>query len=79
MYVETAGGVHSPALSGTTQADCYRPLRLPTVLIGDSRLGGISSTISSYESLLLRGYSIDAVLLFYDDYYQNWKVPQTLL
>ena len=71
MYVEAAGGVHSPALSGTTQADCYRPLCLPTVLIGDSRLGGISSTISSYESLLLRGYSIDAVLLFQDDYYRN--------
>ncbi|KAF9526368.1 pyridoxal phosphate-dependent transferase [Crepidotus variabilis] len=71
MYIETAGGVHSPALSGTTQADCYRPLFLPTILIGDSRLGGISSTISSYESLLLRGYIVDAVLLFQDDYYQN--------
>jgi len=41
------------------------------VLIGDSKLGGISSTISSYESLLLRGYIIEAVLLFHDDYYQN--------
>ncbi|PPQ89332.1 hypothetical protein CVT25_003169 [Psilocybe cyanescens] len=71
MYLETAGGVHSPALSGTSQADCYRPLFLPTVLIGDSKLGGISSTISSYESLLLRGYIIDAVILFRDEYYQN--------
>ncbi|PPQ99128.1 hypothetical protein CVT24_009318 [Panaeolus cyanescens] len=71
MYIETAGGVHSPTLSGTTQADCYRPLFLPTVLIGDSKLGGISTTISSYESLLLRGYIIDAVLLFRDDYYKN--------
>ncbi|KXN91663.1 Bifunctional dethiobiotin synthetase/7,8-diamino-pelargonic acid aminotransferase, mitochondrial [Leucoagaricus sp. SymC.cos] len=73
VYMETAGGVHSPSLSGTTQADCYRPLFLPTILIGDSRLGGISSTISSYESLLLRGYIIDAVLLFRDDYYRNWE------
>ncbi|PPQ95708.1 hypothetical protein CVT26_008351 [Gymnopilus dilepis] len=71
MYVETAGGVHSPALSGTSQADCYRPLFLPTILIGDSNLGGISSTISSYESLLLRGYTVDAVLLFHEEYYQN--------
>ncbi|KDR78927.1 hypothetical protein GALMADRAFT_244587 [Galerina marginata CBS 339.88] len=71
MYVETAGGVHSPSISGTSQADCYRPLFLPTILIGDSKLGGISSTISSYESLLLRGYIIDAVLLFRDEYYQN--------
>ncbi|PCH42653.1 PLP-dependent transferase [Wolfiporia cocos MD-104 SS10] len=73
MYVETAGGVHSPTLSGTTQVDCYRPLFLPTVLIGDSHLGGISTTISSYESLVLRGYIIDMVLLFHDGYYRNWE------
>ncbi|KAH9943714.1 onanonoxo-7-onima-8-eninoihtemlysoneda [Amylocystis lapponica] len=71
MYVETAGGVHSPTLSGTTQLDSYRPLFLPTVLIGDSKLGGISSTISSYESLLLRGYMVDSILLFSDEYYRN--------
>ncbi|KAF9020973.1 PLP-dependent transferase [Hymenopellis radicata] len=73
MYVETAGGVHSPTLSGTTQLDCYRPLFLPTVLVGDSKLGGISSTISAYESLLLRGYIVDAILLFRDEYYRNWE------
>ncbi|KAI0090188.1 onanonoxo-7-onima-8-eninoihtemlysoneda [Irpex rosettiformis] len=73
MYVETAGGVHSPTLSGTTQVDSYRPLRLPTILIGDSRLGGISATISAYESLTLRGYDVDAVLLFREDYYRNWE------
>lgn len=71
MYVETAGGVHSPTLSGTTQADAYRPLLLPTILIGDAHLGGISSTIAAYESLLLRGYTIDLVLLFRDAYYRN--------
>ncbi|TPR02976.1 hypothetical protein CAN33_0012635 [Aspergillus niger] len=53
--VETAGGVHSPGPNGNSQADLYRPLRLPIVLIADSRLGGISSSISAYESLLLRG------------------------
>ncbi|GLB35315.1 putative PLP-dependent transferase [Lyophyllum shimeji] len=71
MYIETAGGVHSPTLSGTTQAEAYRALFLPTVLIGDSRLGGISTTITAYEALLLRGYIIDAVLLFRDAYYRN--------
>lgn len=60
-------------MSGTTQLDSYRPLFLPTILIGDSKLGGISSTISSYESLLLRGYIIDAILLFKDDYYRNYE------
>nr|GAT50044.1 PLP-dependent transferase [Mycena chlorophos] len=71
IYVETAGGVHSPTLSGTTQVDAYRPLFLPTILVGDSRLGGISATISAYESLLLRGYIVDAILLFRDEYYRN--------
>ncbi|KAK7691116.1 hypothetical protein QCA50_006219 [Cerrena zonata] len=73
MYVETAGGVHSPTLSGTTQLDSYRPLFLPTILIGDSRLGGISATISSYESLALRGHIVDSILLFRDEYYRNWE------
>ncbi|KAI9512964.1 PLP-dependent transferase [Russula earlei] len=71
MYIETAGGVHSPTPSGTTQLDSYRPLFLPTILVGDSRLGGISSTISAYESLLLRGFVVDAVLLFKDPYHRN--------
>ena len=71
--ISTILGVHSPTLSGSSQLDAYRPLFLPTILIGDSRLGGISSTISTYESLLLRGYIVDAVLLFREDYYQNWE------
>lgn len=69
--VETAGGVHSPGPNGNSQADLYRPLRLPIVLVADSRLGGISSSISAYESLLLRGYDIHSVLIFRDEYYQN--------
>jgi dethiobiotin synthetase/adenosylmethionine--8-amino-7-oxononanoate aminotransferase len=44
---------------------------LPIVLVADSRLGGISSSISAYESLLLRGYDVSSVLLFRDDYYKN--------
>ncbi|KAF7329113.1 PLP-dependent transferase [Mycena kentingensis (nom. inval.)] len=71
MYVETAGGVHSPTLSGTSQLDCYRPLFLPTILVGDSRLGGISATIAAYESLILRGYIVDSIILFRDEYYRN--------
>ncbi|KAK7454514.1 hypothetical protein VKT23_011268 [Stygiomarasmius scandens] len=76
LYVETAGGIHSPTLSGTTQAEAYRPLFLPTVLIGDSKLGGISTTISAYESLILRGYIVDSVLLFRDNYYRNYEYLQ---
>lgn len=40
----------------------YRPFRLPAILVGDGRLGGISSTISAYESLKLRGYDVVAVV-----------------
>ncbi|XP_072962379.1 bifunctional dethiobiotin synthetase/7,8-diamino-pelargonic acid aminotransferase, mitochondrial [Typha angustifolia] len=61
--IETAGGVASPGPSGTLQCDLYRPFRLPAVLVGDGRLGGISSTISAYESLKLRGYDVAAVIL----------------
>ncbi|KAL5699264.1 Bifunctional dethiobiotin synthetase/7 [Ranunculus cassubicifolius] len=60
--IETAGGVASPGPSGTLQCDLYRPFRLPVVLVGDGRLGGISGTISAYESLKLRGYDIAAVI-----------------
>jgi bifunctional dethiobiotin synthetase / adenosylmethionine---8-amino-7-oxononanoate aminotransferase len=39
-----------------------RPFRLAGVLVGDGRLGGISSTISAYESLILRGYDVPVVI-----------------
>jgi dethiobiotin synthetase/adenosylmethionine--8-amino-7-oxononanoate aminotransferase len=40
-----------------------RPLRFPGVLVGDGRLGGISTTIGAYESLHSRGYDIPAIVL----------------
>jgi dethiobiotin synthetase/adenosylmethionine--8-amino-7-oxononanoate aminotransferase len=51
--------------------DSYRSLFLPAILVGDSRLGGISSTISAYESLLLRGYIVDVIVMFRNEYYRN--------
>ncbi|GAA5933811.1 uncharacterized protein JCM15063_000474 [Sporobolomyces koalae] len=71
LYIESAGGVHSPTLSGTSQLDAFRPLRPPVLLIASHQLGGISTTISAYESLLLRGYDVDAVLVFREQYYAN--------
>lgn len=53
--VETIGGPLSPGPSHSLQADIYRPLRLPVLLVGDTRLGGITTTLSAYESLTLRG------------------------
>ncbi|KAI9223049.1 pyridoxal phosphate-dependent transferase [Blastocladiella britannica] len=76
--VETAGGVLSPGCSGATQADIYRPLRLPAVLIGDPHLGGIATTLSAAESLLARGYDLDAVLLFSGDHANHAILPRHL-
>ncbi|KNC81657.1 hypothetical protein, variant [Sphaeroforma arctica JP610] len=64
--VETAGGVLSPSATIRPQADVYRPLRLPVVLIGDPKLGGISSTLSAYESLIVRGYDVVALAVLDD-------------
>ncbi|TPX16329.1 uncharacterized protein E0L32_003978 [Thyridium curvatum] len=72
LFLETAGGVHSPGPSGTTQADLYTPLRAPVVLVGDAKLGGISQTIAAFEALKIRGHDIEAVLLFRDLEYKNY-------
>lgn len=44
---------------------------MPAILIASPHLGGISTTIASYESLLLRGYTVSAVLCLHQPYYQN--------
>ncbi|CCX04344.1 Similar to Biotin biosynthesis bifunctional protein BioAB; acc. no. E6SRG2 [Pyronema omphalodes CBS 100304] len=71
FILETAGGVHSPTPSGSSQADAYRPLRLPIILIADPALGGISASISAYESLHIRGYDVDRVVVFSNEPYRN--------
>lgn len=65
--------MHSPGPSGTPQADLYAPLRVPVIFIGDPKLGGISQTISAFESLKLRGYDVESILLFRDEQYQNYS------
>lgn len=61
--LETAGGPGSPGPSGTLQCDLLRPLRIPVILVGDGKLGGISTTLSSYEMLKLRGYTIPVIAI----------------
>jgi dethiobiotin synthetase/adenosylmethionine--8-amino-7-oxononanoate aminotransferase len=46
----------------TTQANLYRNLHLPVILVADSRLGGVSCTLTAIESLSSRGYDLDAVI-----------------
>lgn len=64
VFIESAGGVHSPTPSGRSQLELYRPLRTPVILVADSNLGGISTTISAYESLRLHGYDISVIIGF---------------
>lgn len=61
--VETTGGALSPSPQGTSQADLYRSLSLPVLLVGDARNSGVSSTLCAFESLTLRGYKVLAVAL----------------
>lgn len=47
------------------QGDLYREFQkdMNVVMIGDGRLGGISASLSSLESLLSRGYNVVGVIL----------------
>jgi bifunctional dethiobiotin synthetase / adenosylmethionine---8-amino-7-oxononanoate aminotransferase len=47
------------------QSNLYQPFLglVQVVLVGDGRLGGISSTLSAIESLIIRGYDIAAVVV----------------
>jgi dethiobiotin synthetase/adenosylmethionine--8-amino-7-oxononanoate aminotransferase len=53
-----------------TQGDLYREFReqMDVVMIGDGRLGGISATLSSLESLLSRGYNVVGLVLIETGY-----------
>lgn len=64
ILIEGAGGVASPTIQGQLQCDVYRSLRLPIIFVADSKLGGISCTISSIALLETKGYEIACVLLF---------------
>ena len=65
---ETAGGVASPSSSGNLQSNVLARCRLPAILVGDGRLGGVSVTLTSYESLLLRGYDVACIILSNEGY-----------
>ena len=64
VLIEGSGGVASPTLQGQLQCDVFRELRLPVIFIADSRLGGISCSISSIALIEARGFEIACVILF---------------
>lgn len=61
--LETFGGPGSPTPSRSLQVDALRPLFLPSLLVGDAKLGGISTTLASYEMIKNRGYPVRGVVL----------------
>jgi len=62
--IETAGGPLSPGPDGTLQADLLRMCNIQAVLVGDGRLGGISTTLASLEALLNRQYTVASIVVF---------------
>lgn len=62
--IEGCGGVASPSAEGTPQCDVYRSLNLPVIFVADSRLGGISTSLSSLEMLGARGFDVACTLIF---------------
>mmetsp|Transcript_19306 Transcript_19306/g.38967 ORF Transcript_19306/g.38967 Transcript_19306/m.38967 type:complete len:343 (+) Transcript_19306:770-1798(+) len=50
----------------STQADLYQNLGIPAILVGDGRLGGISCTLSALESLQIRGYDVQGIVVVDD-------------
>ncbi|KAA8499953.1 Bifunctional dethiobiotin synthetase/7,8-diamino-pelargonic acid aminotransferase, mitochondrial [Porphyridium purpureum] len=67
VLIEGAGGPLSPTPSGSLQADVYRHIPFPVVLVADNRLGGISSTLAAHESIRLRGFDVPFVVIFESD------------
>lgn len=65
--LEGAGGVASPTPEGALQCDVLRPLGVPVVLVGCSKLGGISATLVALESLLSRGFAVAAIVFLGHD------------
>ena len=65
VLAETAGGPLSPSPSGSLQADAWRALRLPPLLVASPRLGGVSATLAAAEALVARGHGapVAAVVL----------------
>ena len=81
VLMETAGGPLSPGPEiGVVQADLYRGLRLPGVLVGDARLGGVSGTLAAYEALRGRGMDVVSVVMPEGpEGMDNWKAVAAYL
>jgi len=67
LHYSDKSGQDSLSWGWSTQADLYQASHLPVLLVGDGRLGGISSTLTSLESLIIRGYDVHGIVLIDDE------------
>lgn len=65
--IETAGGAASPDPKLKPQAELLRCLSLPAILVGDPKLGGISTTVATYYYLRGLGFEVAHVVYIADE------------
>lgn len=70
MQMQKTNTIHA----GNLQCDVYKTLRAPGLLIGDGRLGGISTTLAAYELLLSRGHEVAAIAFMDPEGLGNEKI-----
>lgn len=63
FFIETLGAVDTPLPSGNSQADVYRSLGLPAILVGDAKEPK-DKVFAAFDSLRSRGYDVQAVAVY---------------
>jgi dethiobiotin synthetase/adenosylmethionine--8-amino-7-oxononanoate aminotransferase len=73
MFIEMLGGVNTPSYTGPPQADLYRPLGLPVVLVGAFGRDSVSLTLSAWDALRFRNYRVAALVVFQEERWKNYR------
>lgn len=76
LFYETLDGVNARLPSGKLQADFYKPLQLPGILVGDSSPGGLEMTIKAHKFLLAHAYDVQGAFVFEDPHGNYRKVVE---
>lgn len=76
LFLETLAGVESRLPSDNCQADVYRELQLPGLLVGDTQPGGVENTITAFESLRQRDHDVQSVIVFKDPHDNYTRIAE---
>lgn len=66
LFVETMKDIEARLPSGNCQANVYRPLGVPAILVSDAAKDDFDKVIRDYESLCRRDYDVQSVVVFKD-------------